>query len=353
MRSRIFLLLTIVLMVLMAACSRPRAMGQRYEVTVLADTTARALLKPLVEELFSDVWISPQMEPRMSVRWADPAQLEREITARNLMLVGTGGEGTVATFLESILSADVRDRVQAEEAFVFARQDAFARGQQMLILAAPNVDSFRRQLSTWQEDIRQRYLDHEWSETLATQKTGREHQALADSLAATCGFSLPIPPDWFVVQEVADPAFLRLRRLSPDRWITIHWVEGEDSLWTTEAGLREVRARLGRRYWDKDYSEAEFGRFSRPRLGGHQASLLEGLWGTDARVGGGPFLFYALHVPGAAGRPAGRTYYIDAAVLHPGGPKSPFLHQLSCLVSAFRVTDERGKTIESNQETGN
>jgi hypothetical protein len=267
--------------------------------------------------------------------------------ARRSLIIASDGppEGPVGRFLEGLLGAAVRDRIQQEEAFLFRKPDAFARDQLLVILAAPNPASFRRQVLERVGEVRAQFLEHEQAMEREGYRSTRLQKELADSLAIACGFRLAIPPDWFVVQGVAAPPFVRLRRLNPDRWITVHWVDGPDSLRLSEEGLRAVRARLGRLYWDKDYSEPSHGRFSTVRLGGLEARLLEGLWGTDAFIGGGPFLFYALHVPGAAGLPQGRTFYIDAAVLNPGGPKSPFLHQLSMLVATFTGTDEEGRPI--------
>lgn len=319
------------------ACSRPRSWGEPFQVTVLADSLDWAAVGPLVEEIFAEEWVAPQPERKLSWVLGDPARLEEFLNRRNLLLVSAGpAEGPVGRFLERLLDATSRDRVQREEAFLFTRDDAFARGQRLGILAAPTVLAFRTQLRAQLEDVRGLFIRHDRERQAENLFGSWQQTALADSLASALGFRLKIPADWFLVQGSEDPAFVRLRRMSPDRWIAVHWVEGDDSLRASEAGLREVRRRLGRVYWDKDYSEPEFGRFSQVELNGRPASLLEGLWGTDEHLGGGPFLFWGLFVPGAGPDPAaGRTYYIDAVVLNPGGDKSPFLHQLGTIASTF------------------
>jgi hypothetical protein len=74
------------------------------------------------------------------------------------------------------------------------------------------------------------------------------------------------------------------------------------------------------------------------RLGNRSTTLLEGFWGTDEFIGGGPFLLWAWYDPRAGS--AGRTYYIDAAVLHPAGGKGPYLHQLSTIAGTFQGNNE-------------
>lgn len=340
------LLLTLTLLLLATACTRPRSEGERYEVMVLADSTRHAALSPVLDSLFADQWMTLMPESRLAWRWADPAQLDLYLSRRNLLIAVDGpAEGPVGRFLENLLGAGVQDRIRKEEAFLFRKPEAFARDQLLLILAAPTPESFQRQARERTAEVRTQFLEHEQAAEREGYRSTRLQKALEDSLALACGFRLSIPPDWFVVQGVEQPPFIRLRRLNPDRWITVHWSEGPDSLRLTEEGLRSVRVRLGRLFWDKDFPEAGHSRFSTVRINGLEATLLEGIWGTDAYVGGGPFLLYAVHVPGAAGLPQGRTFYIDAAVLNPGGPKSPFLHQLSQLVATFAGTDAEGKAI--------
>lgn len=334
------------LLALAAGCARPRSDGERYEVRVLADSTRHAALAPVLDSLFSDHWITLVPERRLDWRWADPAQLDLYLTRRNLLIAADGPpEGPVGRFLENLLGAGVRDRIAKEEAFLFRKEDAFARDQLLMILAAPGAESFRRQALERVEEVRDQFLAHDRELDRRDADPRRRQKALEDSLALACGFRLPIPEDWFVVQGSKDPAFVRLRRLSPDRWITVHWVDGFDSLAHSAEGLFQVRERLGRVFWDKDKPARQPHRFTTTRLGGLEATRLEGLWGTDAFVGGGPFLLTAIHIPGTLGLPQGRTFYIDAAVLNPGGPKSPYLHQLDQLVSAFTGVTADGETI--------
>lgn len=330
-------LAALVLALALAGCGRPRSWGEPWQVTVLADSLDWAAVGPLVEGIFAEEWIGPQPERKLDFVLGDASRLEEYLNRRNLLLLSAGpADGQVGRFVQRLLDTPSKDRVQREEAFLFSRDDAFARGQRLGLLAAPTALAFRRQLRAQLADVRALFLSHDVERQAEDLFGAWQEKALADSLAEAIGFRLKIPADWFLVQGVEDPAFVRLRRMSPDRWIAVHWVEGDDSLRSSAAGLREVRRRLGRLYWDKDYTEPDLGRFSETTLNGAPATLLEGLWGTDEHLGGGPFLLWGLFVPGAGADPAaGRTYYIDAAVLHPGGAKSPFLHQLSTIASTF------------------
>ena len=343
---RILSILLTLAVILAAGCTKPRSWGELYEVTVLADHADWERIEAQVDELFDVRWITPQDERSLGWERGDPQRLEEYLNRRNLLVIGTGpAQGPVRDFLAGILSTELKDQIQREEHFALAREGAFALDQQLLILAAPTVLSFLDQLEEWGPDVRRTFIRHE----RRLQREGiyrhDEQDELADSVETICGSRLRVPLGWFIAQVDEQADFLRLRRVAPDRWITIHWVQGDDSLRHTEEGLRAVRTRLGRRYLDLDYCEAGYGRFSLTRLGSHSASLFEGLWGTDEYLGGGPFLCWALYLPGAGGPPqdelrkggnsTGRTYYIDAAVLNPGGRKSPFLHQLTTIVETF------------------
>ncbi len=330
-------LIPLLLLVLTLGCSKPPAFGDMFRVAIFADDDTWKKVQPAVEEVFNARWITPQDERQIEFLRADPAELQEFFNRRDLLLIMCGeAEGPVGEFLQQALSSDVRSRIQREEGFLFKRDDAFARGQRVVICAAPNLLSFLTQFKARGDEIRGLFIEH--NRQVQAEYLWREEasQECADSLFNSSGLSLRVPQEWFVVQDSAEPRFLRLRALSPDRWITVHWVDGDDSLRGSEDGLREVRQRLGRAYWDKDYSEKDWGRFSACELAGHPAQLFEGLWGTDEYLGGGPFLFWSLYMPAEGERPA-RTYYIDAAVLNPAGPKSPLLHQLSTLVNTLQV----------------
>jgi hypothetical protein len=331
-----FLSLAFVL-VLASACSKPRSSGPSFDLTVLADSSDWNQVGSLVEELVASSWISPQPEGLWNIVMADPVDLQAYLTRQNLLILSCSSEeGSVHRFLQNLLPAEVQDRIHSEEAFAFLKQDAFAREQQFLILAAPTVASFERQLKSHQKDLQASLLQYAYDRQTERLFARLEQPQLADSLLALAGAAFRVPPDWFIEQYKPKEQFMRFRRFYPDRWITVQWVDGDDSLRQSESGLREVRRRLGRSYWDKVYDEVGFGRFSLEapeRLMGESCSKLEGLWGTDERLGGGPFLLWAVYDPDMGD--AGRTFYIDAAVLSPGAAKSPWLHQLTCIARTF------------------
>lgn len=344
-RDRSRLLLALVLL-LLSACSRPRSYGELHEVTVLVDEGDWQAVGPAIEELFSPHWVTPEEEARVRFVRADPEQPQAVLNRRNLLIVGAGASGgKVAKLLEDILKPEVLERIRSEQGFLFARADAFARNQQLVILAAPDGASFRRQCRERAGEVLDLFADLDNAAQLERLYRSFEQVTLEDSLENTWGFRMRIPPDWFLIQQEKDPAMVRLRRLYPDRWLTIHWTEGDDSLRHTEEGLREVRRRLGRVYLDKDYTDSTVGRFGVGRLGKRSTTLLEGFWGTDEFIGGGPFLLWSWYDARAGA--AGRTYYIDAAVLNPAGPKGPYLHQLGTIAGTFQGHPDEQLAVES------
>jgi hypothetical protein len=318
---------------------------------VLADTERQAALAPILDSLFAKRWVTQPTESRLAWRWGDPARLDEHLTCRNLLLAVDGPPaGPVGRFLETLLGAGVRDRVRKEEVFLFRKPDAFAEDQLLLILAAPSPASFRRQSLGRRDEMAAQFLDHEQALERASQRDTPQQLALEDSLALACGFRLRVPAEWFVVQGMESPPFLRLRCLNPDRWITVLWREGADSLRLTADDLLAVRGELGRLFWDKDAPLPDPLRFSTVRLNGLEATKLEGMWLADGGGTPSPFLLVAVHVPGVGGKPQGRTFYIDAAVLNPGGACSPYLHQLDQLVATFVGTDAEGRAIGPVQQ---
>lgn len=343
MRAQAALLLALLALL---GCSRPLARGARYQVAVLAEAPRREALAPLLDSLFSQTWITPMPERRLAWRWADPVNPDAALDQRALLVLVDGpAAGPVGRFAAELLGPGVADRVRQGEAHLLRRPDAFAAGQVLAVLAARDPAALRRQALARADELRALFLEHEAAADAAALRAGGLQRQLEDSLALACGFRLPLPADWFVVQGGLDPPFIRLRRLAPDRWISVLWTEGADSLRMSPDSLWALRGRLAARYWERESQRVGPRRLSPARLGGHRALLLEGTWSAQGGRAAGPFLFWAVHVPGAGGLPQGRTFYIDAEVLDPGSPQSPWLHQLSALVSGFTGTDAEGRRI--------
>lgn len=330
---------------LATACTRPEATGAPYGVAVLADRHRQAELAPLLDSLFAATWVTDPPERLLRWHWADPDHLDAHLVERRLLVLADGPpEGPAGRFLDDLLGAGGRDRVRQGQVFLLRHRDAYARGQLLLVLAAPDPDSFKRRLREQAAAIRLELLAAERQWAGAGLRAAARQRRLEDSLALACGFRLSLPPEWFIIQGGVDPPFLRLRRLNPDRWLTVQWTEGRDSLAAGER-LRQARARLAARYWERELTDPRAGRLDTIRLNGLPAVRLSGLWRAASGGPGEPFLFHALHVPGAAGRPQGRTFYIDAEVWCPGEPRSPYLHELEALVATFAAADGEGRPI--------
>ncbi len=339
------LLAALLVVAWLLGCARPQATGDAWEITVLADSSRHAELAPLLDQWLAESWICPRPERRISWRWGNATTPDLSLSARNLLILHDGvAGGPVAALAERLMDPALRDRVRKEESFWLRKPQAFASGQLLVIAAAPGAASFRRQFLAAAQDLRQAFVDHEEEKARSGLRSSALQQSLEDSLALACGFRLAIPQDWFIIQGAESPAFIRFRALRPDRWITVHWVDGLDSLAGEASHLLAQRQALGQAYLDTDISLPQPLELDTLRLNGLAATRLAGLWESPS-LPGASFLFHAVHVPGARGLSQGRTFYIDAAVARTEGPWSPSLHELVLLVSTFAGTNAEGSSI--------
>jgi hypothetical protein len=155
-----------------------------------------------------------------------------------------------------------------------------------------------------------------------------EQDELADSLRGAHGWRLRIPNDYALVSSSPSPSFVRLKRLYPERLLSVAWREG--SAEDVEADtLIAWRDRLGAHFADTVRVNPLELASRRVTLAGREAVKVTGLWETAGPLGGGPFVAYLLHDQGT-------LYLLDGQVYAPDRAKEPYIRQFEVILKTFQ-----------------
>ena len=136
------------------------------------------------------------------------------------------------------------------------------------------------------------------------------------------------------MDEVVEDGYVWLRRLYPERWIFIHWIEkGDTSMLNTDWVVRE-RERLEKAYMEGEEVSEHYLVSFRSEFLGRDAVVTTGLWEQKEKEVGGPFKNYTFYDP-----LSGRLYMIDLAIFAPeyAGQKLPFLKRMDIMAHTFRT----------------
>lgn len=307
---------------------KPAANEGESMVVIAVEDGVRRMTEDLVSELFRDELMTPLAEPRYQLRFASDDSLGFVTRWPNVLLLGTlDGSDAISQRIARMLDSEAEAQVRAGDTRVFRQRDVWARGQTVVVATAPTIN----ELAVWLRENGEVMVD-----LLAEDRRARMHKRiyssyeqteLADSLREEHGWSLRIPHDYLLTSSKRDPSFVRLRRMYPDRFITIGWRPGSADSLSAETLVR-WRDELGLTYPDSSRTNTMVLDSAWTTLGGVQALEVHGIWETYGPLGGGPYVAYLLHKNGT-------LYLVDGKVFAPDRDKEPFIRHLEVVLATF------------------
>ncbi len=297
-----------------------------------------------IRDVFEKVIKTPQPEKLFEVHWVPPEKFKQFATRKNIVIVGLlNSEGEINEKVSNMLSQEVKAKVEDGSAFVFPKENPWADGQLLMVLASTGFAELEEKLQEKKDYLYQLFEKKILDETRSQMFSQLEQTELSDKLLEDYGWGVRIQHDYFINIERTDERFVMIRRSLPgrERWLFVHWIDNGDPTLINENWVLNTRDKLAKKFSENDLvdrqhtmsEEVDF--LNRPTL------MLEGLWGNDEKVAGGPFRNYTFY-----DEQSGRIYMIDVSVWFPGGVKEPFLRQLDIMAHTFKTADEVRKETE-------
>lgn len=349
MKNTILLSVLLGITLMISACGgdfRQRAQGLPSEVYVLMDSTHfEGPLEAALRDIYGEFMLTmPRPEPRFDLKFAGlrtQSDLNLAQRHRNLMVVAAIDEETnVGSYLRSLLSQDVQDRVRRGELFEIPLRDRWYRDQWILIHTAPDEETLERRIRN-NAGSHIRSL-HEAELVRWTEEVYRrgEVRAIADSLWQQRGFTFRVQHDYILGVDTTD--FVSMRRFleDNDRWIWVWHKDNVENLdfiserWinTTRDSLLNIYIRGSREnaYVRTDYRQEHKTQFM--RINNMEAYESRGVWVMSDFSMGGTYINYVFHCPDQ-----NRLYMMELAQFSPRYRQRRFLYQFEAIARTFRT----------------
>lgn len=315
---------------------RPTTMGEQQQIFVVADSLVWADLKDDITATFEAELKTPHIETSFTVNWIPLEKVNTYKTRMNIFFVGLLNEpGLTNDYLKKILPESFLQGIAEGKFFYVFNNDLYARDQIGLFMLANDRASFKQYFADMKNDIYQTFEIDYFKRLKDTMFEKGEQKRLETYLAKQFGWKVRIQHDYFLANQNLVNKMVWLRRMDPNRWLTI-WEMPGDSARLTLDSLIHYRNKMAEQFYEGDHVIREDTRLSDAALGERSAKKLTGLWINDSLLVGGPFRMYALY-----DEQRSKLYLIDLAVMAPGRYKKPYLDQLEVIASTFEIVDEK------------
>jgi hypothetical protein len=304
-----------------------RAGGKKTEIITVCDEATYNLIEKSLDSALLRIIYTPTKEYIFSINVVSPDQFPIYQYRRNIFVVGRLG----TPLIDSLLAPEARKRVASNDAYIFGKEDLYAEGQSVLIVAAPKSDMLTGIIESdsniifnyFAEGVRKRLKNDLYEDGY--------QEDIVERLRVRYRFSIRIPPGWQFVEEDAQGRFVKFMRRNPDRVISVHW-ENEPRDFLTKEEAIGIRNNIGENYYEGDFVDSKRTKFYFVKFHGIKAQKLDGIWQNDEKVMGGPFRLYLFSANN-------KFYFIDMHVFNPEFPPNKWywLQQLELIVDTFEI----------------
>ena len=220
------LLLWIAIAALMLGCGtiKREAMEADTQLAVIAEGDINLEVQPILRKQMERPILTPQEEYRFDLSFAPDDSLKSYSRWQQVLLVGTlDSDDAVSKRIAKTLKGEVLAGVQSGEYTIFRKTDLWAKGQTVVFLVAQTKSSLIRWLQQNEHELYSVFSADRDARMKKQMFAMLEQKALADSLQKEHGWEMRLQHDYVEVASNRSPNFVRLRRMYPDRFLTVAW----------------------------------------------------------------------------------------------------------------------------------
>lgn len=327
-----------------------RANGKPGDLLIVMDSVQwNGALGDEVRRVFrAEVPGLPQGEPMFNTICIQPSRGITMLTKmRNLVYVFTLDQNTPgARILREQFSEETLNRIRSDSTFSLAtKTNEYARGQEVMYLFSRTEQDMMEYLAENKQAIidyfNRKERERLTKEILSTHST----KGVTAFLREEQQIELSMPIGYRLADKTSDFVWLRNMTAATDKDVWITWKPYNSEYQLLPDSIIAWRNEACEKYLYEDpenpesylTTEQEDARVHarQTRLNGNFAMELRGLWRTNQRTMGGPFVGYAL-----VDEPRGLLYYIEGFAYAPGKDKREMMRELETILWTFKTSNQ-------------
>lgn len=325
----------------------PRANGKAGQIIIVMDSAQwEGKVGDQVRDIFHmRIPYLPRVESIFNLSHIDPLDFQSLMKRqKNLIFVTDLSDKSRGNRkLKSYFTSESLKMIEENPSlFMYAKQDEFARGQEVLHLFGENEAILIENLKNNKEKLQKHFEKIEGKREYQALYTANEKKGISKLIKDKLGCDLKIPNGYDLALQ--DDDFMWLRQFSPDvdKSIFVSWVDYKSEDLFSLDSMLQLRTKVSKPYIlykpeDKEsYMLTETANFNVFRneinFKGKYAVELRGLWRVNKYYMGGPFLSYAM-----VDETSNRLYYIEAFLYCPGKEQRDHMRELETILKTFDV----------------
>lgn len=313
--------LTILLAILfVAACGKlPESVGKSRDVVVVSMVVDTALIN-------SSIQIShdyPQPEPLFSFFFGADTSLKRFMKFRTILLYGSLQD----KFINKLLNAEARETTKKDQVTLFKKNDLWAKGQLVLILAVAEPQMLWNAVREYRPLI-SRILEENYYQNIKAEYYESPRDIASSEELSRFGITFDLHRGWMIDSAYADDGFVFIHAHYPDR--SVFYYRGKRPANLDDSFAIRLRNDLTKKYYHGDYIFRDLTRIEPIEFNALKGIRMRGVWQNDSLVAGGPFLTYLL-VSGDT------LHVIDGILFLPGERKTDYFTRVEVLMNSFKL----------------
>ncbi len=329
-------MLAVALFVFVSCDQKPRGIWQEGMISVMADKADWEGIQGPLRSTYEKIVRTPQPEYRYRLYHVPDSLIDHYSRARFLIVAATlKSTGRIGEMVRNVVADSViRKNIENGENFVFIRRNHWAQDQYMMILVSKDLPMLIDKIESHSIMLYD-LIEDEYKRVLTREVLyHRENEELVAQLKERYGWMMRMEKDYFLAEAFPEDQFLWMRRLSPDRWIFVRWIDNADTSLLNQDWVINERNRIGSTYYHnfKEQVSDQYLFSKKTTFLGRPAVITTGLWERIDDAAGGPFENYTFY-----DSPTGRLFMIDIALFVPGKDKMPYLRRMEVMVESFKT----------------
>ena len=313
--------------------SKPLSWGQKQTIYVFAsDHIWKYAQTPLKKSLGRNVFTT-QNENYFDVKRADISDISQFYKYKNLIfLVNIATKDSVSNYIKSRLNQAIIDDVKKKSVGLFARNDLWARDQQVVILMGNNERNLLKLNILQSEKIfnvfKEKLIKRESANILGI-------KTLPASTFANFPFTLKIPKMFLIYKDKPKEHYIsfikRIVKDGYDRYVTVYYEKMAknkvDADW-----LIKTRKKLAWKVYDQDEFSKKDIRIQKCKINKRNGWQIAGRWQNKKYYIGGTFQSFAFYH-----EKSHTAVIVDNSIYFPAGYKLTGLIQLQIISNTIEM----------------